>query len=164
MDCDDLRGATDDFVAVLGFSQGAKIAASLMLRQQVRSRELGSYASHTAFKFAVLLNGCGPLVSLDPQLLMNSALVDAAQIGSDMPPSMEELRDKEHVLRLPTIHVHGLQDPGLTLHQRLLTDYCDHSARLVEWEGQHRVPIKTKNVAPLVDEPLRVMKQTTVVY
>jgi predicted esterase len=164
MDRDDLQGATGEFVAVLGFSQGAKMAASLLFRQQVRARKLGKHASGTKFKFAVLMNGRGPLVSLDPQLLFNTALADASQVGLERPPLAEDLRRKEHVLRFPTIHVHGLQDPGLPLHRVLLTEYCDSNARLVEWDGQHRVPIKTMDVAPLVQEILRMHKQTSFSY
>ncbi|KAF2204954.1 hypothetical protein GQ43DRAFT_408493 [Delitschia confertaspora ATCC 74209] len=162
MDCDDLQGATGDFVAVLGFSQGAKLAASLLFRQQVHAEKLGENLAGTNFRFAVLMNGRGPLVSLDPQLLINSALLDASQIALDQPPEAEDIRRKEHILRLPTIHVHGLLDPGLPLHRLLLKDYCSRDARLVEWEGHHRVPIKTKDVVPLVQEILRMMKETGV--
>jgi predicted esterase len=161
MDQDDLQGATGDFVAVLGFSQGAKLAASLLFRQQVHVRKLGKHAAETSFKFAVLMNGRGPLVSLDPELLFNSALLDASQIDLDRPPKPEDLRKKEHVLQLPTIHVHGIQDPGLPLHQMLLREYCSHTARLVEWEGPHRVPIKTKDVAPIVQEIMQLWKEST---
>lgn len=160
MDRDDLQGATGDYVAIMGFSQGAKVAASLLFRQQVRSDKLGMYLAGSSFKFAVLMNGRGPLVSLEPQLLMNSALADASQIGLDQPPTAEDLLRKEHILRLPTIHVHGLHDPGLRLHRLLLNDYCSKDARLVEWEGPHRVPIRTKDVAPLVQEVVRMAKVT----
>ena len=162
MDRDDFKGATGDYVAILGFSQGAKLAASLLFRQQVRAQKLGKYLAGTNFRFAVLMNGRGPLVSLEPHLLMNSALVDASQIAVDQPLKAEDLRRKEHILRLPTIHVHGLQDPGLPLHRHLLQNYCSRSARLVEWEGRHSVPIKTKDVTPLVQEILRMAKETAI--
>jgi pimeloyl-ACP methyl ester carboxylesterase len=158
IDRDHLQGATGDFVAVLGFSQGAKLAASLLFRQQVLASKLGKHSFSTDFKFAVLMNGRGPLVSLDPHLLFNTALADASQVGLDGPPKAEDVRRKEHVLHLPTIHVHGMQDPGLPLHRALLKDYCDQNARLVEWDGQHRVPIKTTDVTPLVQEILRMAK------
>jgi len=154
MDEDDMRGATGDWVGVLGFSQGAKMAASLLFRQQVRSERLGAYMAGTDFQFAVLMAGRGPLVSLEPDLLMNSALVDASEIGLAQVPSRQDLDRMEHVLRLPTVHVHGLQDPGLPLHRTLLHDYCSHDARLVEWNGNHRVPITTDDVLEVVKQIL----------
>lgn len=162
MDRDDLQGATGDFVAVLGFSQGAKLAASLLFRQQVRAQKLGKYLAGTNFRFAVVMNGRGPLIAMDPYLLLNSALADASQITLDQRPTPEDVRRREHILRLPTIHVHGLQDPGLPLHRHLLQDYCSTEARVVEWDGRHRVPIKTKDVAPLVWEILRMAAETGV--
>jgi predicted esterase len=41
-----------EFVGVLGFSQGAKLAAGLLLEQQVRKRE--------GFRFGILLMGISP--------------------------------------------------------------------------------------------------------
>ncbi|KAK5656790.1 hypothetical protein OQA88_4338 [Cercophora sp. LCS_1] len=159
MDRDDLQQATGPFVAVLGFSQGAKMAASLLLRQQVRAQKLGTHLAGTGFQFAVVMNGRGPLLTMDPCLLpANSVLVDASQIALDQPPTVQDLRRGEHILRLPTIHVHGLQDPGLGLHRRLLHDYCSKEAKLVEWDGPHRVPIRSKDVSLLASEMLRVAK------
>ena len=56
----------------------------------------------------------------------------------------------KHVLKLPTLHVHGLRDEGLHLHRKLLKEYCDSkSADVVEWDGEHRVPIKWVDVKPI---------------
>ncbi|KAJ5641287.1 hypothetical protein N7490_005287 [Penicillium lividum] len=164
MDRDDLQGGTGEYVAVMGFSQGAKLAGSLLFRQQARAEKLGKAMSGTNFRFGVLMNGRGPLVSMDPDLVMNSALLDASQISLNWPITLEDLRNKEHVLHLPTIHVHGLQDPGLMQHQIFLREYCSKNARLVEWDGEHRVPIKTKDVVPLVHEILQLAKQTGVIF
>ena len=159
MDQDDLQGATGDWVGLMGFSQGAKVAASLLFRQQVRSQRLGKFLAGSSFKFAVLMAGRGPLVSLEPELLMNSALIDASEIGLPRPPKPRDIAKKEHVLRLPTIHVHGVTDPGLPLHRTLLRDYCSSDARLVEWDGNHRVPIKTKDVSRVVDQIMAVARK-----
>ncbi|KAA6409325.1 MAG: citrinin biosynthesis oxidoreductase [Lasallia pustulata] len=149
---DDGKGATGEWVGLLGFSQGAKMCASLLFRQQVRTEKLGKHRAGSNYRFAVLMAGRGPLVSLDPDLAMNPALIDASQIGLSDFPDQQSLQRREHVLRLPTIHVHGLRDQGLELHRHLLEKYCDGSARLVEWDGNHRVPIKTKDVAAIVRE------------
>ncbi|KAE8148525.1 serine hydrolase FSH [Aspergillus avenaceus] len=154
MDADEGYG---EWVGVLGFSQGAKVAASLLFRQQVRTARLGKHASATEFRFGVLMAGRGPLVSFEPELLMNDALVTAEEIDLLRAPSPQCLARKEHILRFPTIHVHGMLDPGIERHRQLLRTYCcPNASRLMQWEGNHRVPIKTKDVSALVREMLEV--------
>jgi hypothetical protein len=69
------------------------------------------------------------------------------------------------LLQLPTIHVHGLRDAGIAMHRELLDRYCEKgSARRFEWDGEHRVPIQTQHVAPLVAEILRVAREKGVVH
>lgn len=151
MDEDDRVGGRGEWVGLLGFSQGAKICASLMFRQQVRAERLGMYRAGSNWRFAVILAGRGPLVSLDHRLLMTPALVDASQASMTALPDENLLGSTEHVLYLPTIHVHGTLDVGLDEHRKLLTQYCEEgTARLMEWEGNHRVPIKSKDVLALV--------------
>lgn len=141
---DDMEGATGPVVGLLGFSQGAKIAGSLLLREQERldMGAWGGYGAGEEFRFAVMLAGRAPLVR-----------VDAEEQTWMEPPK----------LRLPSLHVHGLRDKGLNLHRELLTGHCDkESARLMEWDGDHRVPIKTKDVARLVRGILDLSTETGV--
>jgi predicted esterase len=160
---DDRKGATGEWVALLGFSQGAKMCASMLFRQQIRAEKLGIHRAGTNFRFAVLLAGRGPLVSLDPELLMTPALVDASQIGLSSFPDKHILSKKEHVLRLPTIHLHGMRDQGLRLHRQLLEQYCEKgTTRLIQWDGDHRVPIRSKDVRPVVASILDVARETGV--
>lgn len=160
MAADDKSGATGAWAGLLGFSQGAKMAASLLFRRQIRAERLGPAQAGPDWKFAVLLAGRGPIVSLDPGVFTSSMLCDASQVGLSGPPQLADVMGEEHILRLPTIHVHGLQDPGLDLHRKLLEDYCDgESARLLEWDGAHRVPLKSIDVDPLVELILQVAKE-----
>ena len=156
---DDNKGATGEWVGLLGFSQGAKMCASLLLRQQKRAEKLGRHRAGSNFRFAVLIAGRGPLVSLDPDVFMNPALADASQIGLSVYPGRDCLEKREHVLHLPTIHVHGLRDPGLQLHRALREQYCEEGARLTEWEGEHRMPIKSKDVVAVVQQIFSVARQ-----
>jgi len=146
---DDAAGARGPVVALLGFSQGAKMAASLLFRRQ-RERELrkGTKAT-TDYRFAVLFAGRGPLISL----------------ASDPDPEANERGIENHIvqtketllLQLPTIHVHGLYDVGIEAHRELLHISCQKgSTRLVEWDGDHRMPIKTRDVAAVVAEILQL--------
>lgn len=151
MDEDDLKGATGEWVGLLGFSQGAKMCASLLFRQQMQMATVTRNDSPwPQWRFAVLLAGRAPLVSLDPMLMGTGLhLADPSQISTYMPISF--YTGPENTLKLPTIHVHGLQDPGLQLHRQLLDICCDpESTRLIEWDGNHRVPIKTKDVTAVV--------------
>lgn len=160
---DDDDVASGPWVGLLGFSQGAKLAASLLYRQQIRRAKLGTKddANTTDFRFAVLMAGRAPIVSLDPDVFHSSMLGDCAEIALKGPPDLMDLVNEDHVLRLPTIHVHGTLDPGLPLHRELLDKYCSaDSARVLEWPGGHRVPLKSTDVNPLVDQMLDVARQT----
>ena len=165
MDGDDAYGATGEWVGILGFSQGAKMAASLLLRQEKRAEILGVDKASSNFRFAVILAGRAPLVSLDPQHLPSPALADPAQTTSSLLNDLggSDPEKPEHILRLPTVHVHGRRDQGLHLHKRLLEQYCEvGSTRLVEWDGDHRVPVRTKDVAAIVEQILDVGRETGV--
>ncbi|KAL5333387.1 serine hydrolase FSH [Aspergillus crustosus] len=148
MEEDDRAGATGPWVGLLGFSQGAKICASLLYRQQRLLEQFGpTHPGVMQWRFAILLAGRGPLINLDPGLAMAEEAVSQVLTSS--------------VLYLPTVHVHGTLDPGLHEHQKLFDRWCaEGTAQLMEWEGHHRVPIKRKDVIPLVAHILRVAYET----
>jgi hypothetical protein len=86
---------------------------------------------------------------LNPEIQKSKALVSAGALSENF--QFCDAVDQEAILRIPTIHVHGMADPGLHLHQRLLNEYCEKgTATLVEWEGAHRVPIKSPDVEPIM--------------
>jgi hypothetical protein len=141
------------WVGLLGFSQGAKLSASLLFDQQIRVEKEGK--ADTDYKFAVLLAGRSPLVSFS-ELSRHPALVNPGAVseGFDYPHA------SPHVLRLPTIHVHGLGDAGLHLHRKMLRQYHDEkTATVIEWDGTHRVPIKKTDVEPITNEIYRVARE-----
>ncbi|KAL8994706.1 MAG: hypothetical protein Q9169_005391 [Polycauliona sp. 2 TL-2023] len=170
----DRQGATGDWVGIFGFSQGAKMAASVLLRQQVYRQRWGSACfAPSDFRFAVSIAGRAPLVKMDMDLLDDDpGLLDASQVPAEpqQPQAQKQhwqrIRSKapkcldENVLRLPTVHVHGLKDPGLHLHRDLLHNYCADEARLVEWNGRHRVPISTRDVRPVAAAIMDVARTT----
>ncbi|CAI6097252.1 unnamed protein product [Clonostachys chloroleuca] len=145
MRVDDLSGATGEWAGLLGFSQGAKIAASVLLREQERAKSLGGL-HFGSFRFAILLAGQGPLVSLDHHT--------QAYFGRE-----EEV--KEALLELPTVHVHGLRDAGLRLHQEMRKRCCSTTSTVVvEWDGDHRVPIKTAHVNAVVTAVMKAYQRS----
>ncbi|RYP46458.1 hypothetical protein DL768_007328 [Monosporascus sp. mg162] len=162
-DADDAAGGTGPWVGLLGFSQGAKLAASLLFRQQVRE-EGKLLGASSRWRFAILMAGRSPLVALDPDVFASPLLSGAGEAGLRGPPDLMDAMAGRHVLRLPTVHVHGMNDPGLHLHRDLMENYCDPtSVRLVEWDGEHRVPFKTTDVQRVVDQILEVAKETGVI-
>jgi hypothetical protein len=159
MEEDDRQGGKGEWVGLMGFSQGAKMSASLLLEQQAREEHaiiegiqmdaglIGIPGLN--WRFGVLLAGRAPLSNFNPEIMHSQALVDAADLSEGF-QFCEEV-DEGAILRKPTLHVHGMADAGLHLHQRLLNEYCEQgSATLVEWDGAHRIPIKTKDVDVVV--------------
>ena len=149
---DDDKG-TGPWVGLLGFSQGAKLAASILYEQQL-CLDQGEKTSN--WQFAVIMAGRAPFVSLsaktEGQPWMQSAGGLADGVDLDAIKEHDDLK-----LRLPTIHVHGLQDPGLHLHRRLVNDYCaPGSTTLIEWDGNHRIPLKKADVDKVVEAMLKV--------
>lgn len=158
---DDMRGATGDWVALLGFSQGAKVSASLLYRQQLEEEIHGHGRARTNFRFGVLFAGRAPLVCLDPEVESDSSFPDAAQITDVKGFRRPDLTNGGTMLSIPTLHVHGTNDPGLGLHQQLFEEFCEpRSRRLVMWDGDHRLPLKRSDVAMVVQE-IRELAQFT---
>ncbi|TDZ17552.1 Esterase citA [Colletotrichum orbiculare MAFF 240422] len=150
MDDDDALGATGEWVGLLGFSQGAKISASLMYTQQMLMQKYGkritSAGGSANWRFGVLLAGRAPVIVLDDRIDLAPGVGDASEASVDF-KDWPNGSGTDHMLKLPTIHVHGMKDPGLDQHRRLLKQYCaPGTTRLVEWDGNHRVVIKTKDV------------------
>jgi hypothetical protein len=172
MDDDDREGGTGEWVGLMGFSQGAKLSASLLLEQQGReelaqkngTQHLGVGPIGVPglnWRFGILLAGRAPLSNLNPDVLKSEALVSAANISEGF--QFVKDVDAEAVLRKPTIHMHGMADAGLHLHRKLLDEYCEKgSSTLIEWDGAHRIPIKSKDVEPLVGAIYDVAEQNGV--
>ncbi|GAM83297.1 hypothetical protein ANO11243_012840 [Dothideomycetidae sp. 11243] len=155
-----LRGAMRDdagtgpWVALLGFSQGAKVAASLLYDVQQARKKGYIPILEGDWKFAVLLQGRHPLVSLS-HYTRHPAIVNAGAIseGFDYPGVLGEK------LWMPTVHVHGLSDVGLPLHRKMLKQYCDpKGVTLVEWDGDHRVTVKKQDVAMVCEAIYKVAR------
>ncbi|KAK7542709.1 citrinin biosynthesis oxidoreductase-like protein CtnB [Phyllosticta citribraziliensis] len=170
---DDRLGADGAWVGVMGFSQGAKVAASMLFESQRRRaiKERGGGAEDVQgfegdgvktllweqdWRFGVLMAGRAPLVSLAPgaecEWFQNAGECDDGTKGLvDVP--------REWKLTVPTLHVHGLKDNGLHLHRRLSEHYCPKDRRIVvEWDGDHRVPIKSKDVELVCEKLVEVAR------
>ncbi|KAK4122075.1 hypothetical protein N657DRAFT_647606 [Parathielavia appendiculata] len=159
---DDACGGSGPWVGLLGFSQGAKIAASVLLDCQVRREKEPVENCYDDYRFGVLLAGRGPLVGLSNHTLGHPALVKPGDLVGlqryERP--LPHCQDDGLVLRMPTVHVHGLLDDGLEWHRKLARQYCDgKSTTVVEWAGPHRVPLRAEDVVKLTAEVYRVARQ-----
>lgn len=153
---DDEAGGSGEWTALLGFSQGAKICASLLYRQQCQVAD-DQRDPMPKFRFGVLMAGRGPPVSLEPDRSQNETLPTAAQFSS----TVEKEPRGNHILTIPTIHMHGLKDPGIESHRKLYEEYCTPESRtLITWDAGHRLPIRPDDVTPLVTEIRRVARAT----
>lgn len=141
------------WVGLMGFSQGAKLASSLLYDQQIHMEKEGK--ADTDYKFAVSLAGRSPIVSFSeysrsPACVNPGAISEGFKYDGVSP----------HILRIPTIHVHGLADQGLHLHRKMLSQYHDpNSVTLIEWDGTHRVPIKKTDVEKITTAIYRVARE-----
>ncbi|KAK5958823.1 hypothetical protein OHC33_000666 [Knufia fluminis] len=150
-----MRGdeGSGEWVGVLGFSQGAKVGCSLLLKQQLdeAAGTIDTESPLVRFKFGVILAGRAPLLALNEEMEGLKFLQSAAGLpdGADMDAIYES---PEYKLRLPTVHVHGLRDEGLELHRKCVEDYCAAGTTVVvEWDGPHRIPIKRVDVERVVE-------------
>ena len=154
--CQEMDPGTGPWVGLLGFSQGAKIAASLLYDQQFHADACQTAGINTDHRFAVLLAGRGPLISFGSH---TASPFLASANGMSLDPIDLPGRAPQ-VLRLPTLHVHGLADPGLPFHRRLLTQYHgSKTSTVVEWEGNHRVPLKRADVSRVATEIYRIARE-----
>jgi hypothetical protein len=171
MEDDDREGGTAEWVGLMGFSQGAKLSASLLLGQQARKEhalrngtvvEPGPTGiSNLNWRFGILLAGRAPLSNLNPDVLKSEALVSAGSISEGFQFCKEV--GEAAMLRQPTLHVHGMADAGLHLHRKLLHEYCEEgTTTLVEWQGAHRIPLKTYDVDRVVEAIYNLAERTGV--
>lgn len=180
MEADDAQGATGEWVGLLGFSQGAKVAASLLFEQQLRLEDKGVHAvdgvwskealasdalpagfAGGKWRFAVLLAGRGPFVSLSPLGDKVAGLEGPGKLPNMMAKRTEPAEKK---LSLPTVHVHGRQDPQVSFHRLLWELDCEKSSSTrIEWDGTHRLAHKNEDVEPVVKAILKMAQVSFVI-
>jgi hypothetical protein len=148
-----------EWAGVIGFSQGARVAAGLLLlaqqyqQQQQRGRSalpridkaLGS------LHFGVFLSGTQPPICFPTGL---SSLQTAVESGCG-PPCLEPDDGDEaapSIITIPTFHVLGLDDPWLSQNKLLLENVCRAgTATVLEFQGGHHVPVKTAELMRIRD-------------
>lgn len=123
------------FVGVLGFSQGCRVAAGLLLEQQAGKK----HVQGEGLGFGVFTMGVVPPLT--------SGL------------SEDERKEK---IRYPTLHVLGLLDQFVEGGRMLYSDHGnDEKAMLLEFDVDHRLPTAEEDTAKIVAEILRMYRETS---
>lgn len=121
------------FVGVLGFSQGAKLAAGLLLEEQLgKGMDWGE-----GLTFGVICNGVSPP--------MTTWL------------SQEE---KDTDITIPTLHLIGESDPWKEESRRLRSAHCRiEQAALIECDVDHRLPVSLEDNEKVAVEIRRMYRR-----
>jgi Serine hydrolase (FSH1) len=122
------NGGRDSFVGVMGFSQGARLAAGMVLRQQMEIRQFGS--SQWAFKFAIVIGGPNPPIVLTPE-----------EQGWEL--------DYTLLRHVATVHAWGRDDP-VRHSAKQLAAVCDSpNTFIMDFEGGHHLPLTDREADEL---------------
>lgn len=155
MDADE---GTGKWVGLIGFSQGAKLALSMLLENQLRQQDEPSATGFAGvqWKFGVIMAARAPPFSLSDRTMHSTNYMRLGELLQESDFAASEFPDKLHI---PTLHVHGLRDSGLELHQNLLRYFCDPAnTELVEWDGGHRIPFRPADVKLVADRIFKMAK------
>lgn len=115
---DAISGRETDVVGVMGFSQGARLGAGLLLMQQLRQKVTGV---ETGFQFGIFC------------------------MGISQPLVLEEFwAQKDELISIPSLHVTGIQDPWYSEGKKLHSSHFDReNSTLIELDVGHRLPAET---------------------
>ncbi len=149
---------TGEWVGVLGFSQGAKLACSMLYEQQL-CHERHAHTQKEApwnFRFGIIMAGRYPFAALSPSSEKLPWMQSAGGLPKDA--DIDSLMERPDMrLKVPTVHVHGLKDEGLELHKRCVEEYCaPGTTTVVEWDGPHRLAVKKADVDKIVEAIVEV--------
>ncbi|KAG9247438.1 oxidoreductase [Calycina marina] len=124
------------FVGVMGFSQGGRVAAGLLLTHQLTK---DTDAGEKGLRFGVFLNSVCPPMAYEVE-------------GSDLTTKIE----------FPSLHVIGKKDPWKDSGRRLFEEnFYEKQAVLLEFDVAHRLPTQQEDTAKLTAEILRMHRNTS---
>ncbi|KAL8826959.1 MAG: hypothetical protein Q9170_007203, partial [Blastenia crenularia] len=132
-----------NFVGVLGFSQGARLALGLLHEKQEKHPE-----AFEQFGFGVFICGTYPPLSL------SSALFPATPTAMFESQYWEE-RHKD-ILSLPSIHVVGSKDPFAYRSRLLVRCSQTSSLTVMEFNMGHHLPVMPADTRRLADGIIRL--------
>lgn len=152
LDEDDGKGKAGPFVGVIGFSQGARVAAGLLHEAQDRKGDDG-LKKKGGLRFAVLMNGSYP-----PLRQSSSPSTILPRLSEH---TLREWNDQhEAVIQTPSIHVHGSRDGVLPLSKLLAKCFDPSSATVLEYDNGHHLPVSDDDTKVIADHILRVYDES----
>ncbi|KAL5337455.1 serine hydrolase FSH [Aspergillus crustosus] len=132
-----------EWVGVMGFSQGSRVAGGLLLDQQRRESQE---------KESGILGGAGAGEGIDLRfgvMCMGGGRPMESEIGL-------KIENPDTTIRIPTLHLHGLKDEFLYLGREQLQKYYDPTtAKLYEINYHHAMPwvkAESEELARLIKE------------
>ncbi|KUJ21327.1 uncharacterized protein LY89DRAFT_609880 [Mollisia scopiformis] len=128
----------DDWVGILGFSQGGRMAAGLLAEQE-RREEVGEEEEGAGFKFGVFV--------MTPEPPMTGLVYEEGV----------EVR-----IQSPSVLVSGKKDFWYESSKRMREKYFEEeTSKLVEFDVDHRMPNASADVKIIALEVLRLYLETT---
>lgn len=159
-DDDGNKAGQQPFVGVIGFSQGARVAAGLLHQAQVQAQaqdrkggEDGDGWLIKGLRFGVLLNGSYP------------PLRQSSNPSTTLPRLSEhtqrEWNDQhEGVIHTPSIHVYGRRDPALPASKLLTKCFDPSTATELQFDNGHHLPTSDDDTMVIVDHILRIYNES----
>ncbi|TAQ88110.1 hypothetical protein B7494_g3560 [Chlorociboria aeruginascens] len=146
-----MREMGGQWVGAMGFSQGTRVVAGLLLEQQRRrARGEGDEDEDGGLRFGVLCNGSGrPMLAEVP--------------SDDHVPVVTPLLDAPvgEVIEILTLHVHGLRDRVLELGRiQLKEHFKPGTATLYEIDYHHAMPWVTAELQGLADRIVEIYQNS----
>jgi hypothetical protein len=127
----------DDWIGILGFSQGGRLAAGLIAEQERKEEETGE--DEGGFKFGVFLN-------------------------TPSPPMTELVYEKDAEVRIqtPSLLVRGVRDHWFESSGVMREKYFEEEmSKMVEFDVDHRIPNSLDDVKVIAREILRLYLEVT---
>lgn len=133
-------------VGVLGFSQGARIAAGLLQEQE----QTHAVAPHLCF--GVFINGTYPPMR---QTSNPSTILPRLTESTPGPWTPEH----EACVHLPSVHVHGRSDSYLERSKLLARCFDPSTATIMEFDNGHHLPVSDEDTREIAAEIVRIYQQ-----
>ncbi|KAF2136527.1 uncharacterized protein K452DRAFT_193887, partial [Aplosporella prunicola CBS 121167] len=142
----DMVALEGPFAGVMAFSQGGRLATSLLLQEcRGMQRRRGRDTDQVPLVFGVLLSSTYPPLGYGDEAAEEQQRIDE-DLDEDVDENGTHLMPKSFgppssLVTVPSVHVHGRRDPWRPANKQILTRCYDaRTATLVEFVGGHHCP------------------------
>lgn len=142
-------GEAGPFVGVIGFSQGARVAAGLLHEAQDRKED----GPKKGLRFGLLMNGSYP-----PLRQSSSPSTTLPRLSEHKQREWDD--QHEGVIHTPSIHVHGSRDDALPLSKLLARCFDPSTTTVLEYDNGHHLPVSDDDTKVIADHVLKVYNES----